>query len=141
VRKIADAQGELNKYVGFDVVKCNADEAARYVRRELHSDLDFEAAGCEIASALGGSAVLITRGADGMTLIEANSSSHLPAPHVEEVFDTVGAGDTVVAVVTLALCGGLSPRAAAQIANAAAGVVIRKVGNYAPSLDELREAL
>ncbi|MFN7211022.1 MAG: PfkB family carbohydrate kinase [Aggregatilineales bacterium] len=42
--RVADAQGELDKYSGFDVVKCNADEAARHLRRDLRSEADFAAA-------------------------------------------------------------------------------------------------
>ncbi|MFN8418756.1 MAG: bifunctional ADP-heptose synthase [Anaerolineae bacterium] len=139
--KVADAQGQFLKYVGFDLVKCNAAEAARYVRRDLHDDADFESAGREISVALGGGDIMITRGAEGMSIIHGSEVTHVAAPTVEDVFDTVGAGDTVVALMTLALCAKLPLVEAALIANAAAGIVIRKVGNYAPTPDELREAL
>ena len=48
----ADAQGELGKYAGFSVVKCNADEARDYLRRDLHSDEDFAAAAVELRETL-----------------------------------------------------------------------------------------
>ena len=52
-----------------------------------------------------------------------------------------GAGDTVIAVFTLALAGGLDSEAAAYLANTAAGVVVAKVGTYALSREELLDAL
>jgi rfaE bifunctional protein kinase chain/domain len=139
----ADAQGELDKYAGFDVVKCNADDAMRYVQRPLKADLDFATAGLAMVECLklrGG--VLITRGPDGVTLVQSDRYvDHIPAPHIEDVYDTVGAGDTVLAVVTLALVAGAARPEAAALANLAAGIVVRKVGNYAPSPDELHEAV
>lgn len=135
----ADAQGQLDKYSGFDLVKCNADEASAYVRHSLKNDEAFAAAGSEIVSALGlRGGMLITRGSDGLTLVEAGGAvTHLRAPHVEDVFDTVGAGDTSLAVMTLALAAGASYPEAAALANFAAGLVVRKVGNYAPTREEL----
>ncbi len=139
----ADAQGELEKYAGFDLVKCNADETIRYTGRDLHTDEDFAQAGRSMVKLLklrGG--MLITRGHDGVTLTQRDQSAvHIPAIHVEDVYDTVGAGDTALAVVTLALVAGASYEDAATLANVAAGIVVRKVGNYAPSRDELRTAL
>jgi D-glycero-beta-D-manno-heptose-7-phosphate kinase len=139
----ADAQGELDKYAGFDLVKCNADEASRYMRQDLHSDSDFATAGTAIIQRLdlrGG--MLITRGPDGVSLVEkSGKTTHIPAVHVEDVYDTVGAGDTALAVVTLALAAGASYPDAAALANLAAGIVVRKVGNYAPSPQELQNAV
>lgn len=140
---LADAQGQLDKYQGFDLIKCNADEAARFLQRELSTDAAFEAAADSIFAVVQGvHTLLITRGAGGVTLAQRDHvAQHLPAPHIEDVFDTVGAGDTVVALMALALAAGIPPAAAAQLANLAAGIVIRKVGNYAPSPAELREAI
>lgn len=139
----ADAQGQLDKYAGFDLVKCNADEAAHYLRQDLKTHDDFSSAGTAIIGKLalcGG--MLITRGPDGVTLVQKEQpAQHLRAPHIEDVYDTVGAGDTVLAVMTLALVSRASYRQAAALANLAAGIVVRKVGNYAPSPDELRAAV
>jgi rfaE bifunctional protein kinase chain/domain len=144
----ADAQGLLGSYTEFDVVKCNADEAARYLRKdsELRTDDEFAQAGTQLARTLNlRGAMIITRGPDGITLARADSgpdaAQHIPAPHIEDVYDTVGAGDTVLAVITLALLAGASYADAAVLANLAAGIVVRKVGNYAPSLAELRAAI
>ncbi len=139
----ADAQGQLDKYAGFDLVKCNAEEAMRCVGRHLATDDDFAGAGLQMITDLdlrGG--VLITRGPEGVTLIQRDQAvHHLPAVHVEDVYDTVGAGDTVLAVVTLALTAGAAYADAAALANIAAGIVVRKVGNYAPSPAELIAAI
>ena len=139
----ADAQGDLDKYAGFDLVKCNADEAATYQRQPLSSNADFAAAGQQIVARLGlRGAMLITRGSAGLTLVEANGAvTHLHAPQIEDVFDTVGAGDTALAVMTLALVAGADYPEAAALANVAAGFVVRKVGNYAPNAAELRWAI
>jgi rfaE bifunctional protein kinase chain/domain len=139
----ADAQGELEKYAGFDLVKCNAEEARRFAGRTLDSDADFGRAGRAMAASLDlRRGMLITRGADGITFAGRDGDAlHVPAPRVADVYDTVGAGDTVLAVVTLALAAGGSHSEAAALANLAAGIVIRHVGNYAPTLSELRAAV
>lgn len=142
--KIADAQGELRKYIGFDLVKCNADEASKFTQRTLTTNEDFVQAGKVISRDLGGNtAVVITRGTDGITLVGSYLTQpiHVPSPHIEDVYDTVGAGDTVLAIFTLAHTQFITLPQAAMLANLAAGIVIRKVGNYAPSLDELRDAI
>jgi rfaE bifunctional protein kinase chain/domain len=139
----ADAQGNLHKYAGFDLVKCNADEAMRHLQRDLKTDQDFAEAGLSIVDELGlRGAMLITRGPDGVTVAQRSQQvAHIAAPRIEDVYDTVGAGDTVLAVMTLALVGGASYEDAAALANLAAGIVVRRVGNYAPSPDELRAAI
>ena len=139
----ADAQGELDKYSAFDFVKCNADEASRYVGRPLTGDDDFAATGDSILDRLKlRRGLLITRGPEGLTMLEPRGQAlHLPAMHVEDVYDTVGAGDTVLAVMTLALTASITNNDAATLANLAAGIVVRKVGNYAPTPTELLAAL
>jgi len=86
-------------------------------------------------------ALVITRGAEGATLATEAQVQHIPAPAVRDVYDTVGAGDTAIAVMTLARLCGASWEDAVQAANYASGIVIQHVGNYTPSLDELRQAI
>jgi len=139
----ADAQGALEKYVGLNLIKCNADDARAYLNRPLVSDADFAQAAldlCKLLDARG--AVVITRGADGATLARPDGTSvHLPAPHVTDVYDTVGAGDTAIAVMTLAAAAGMGYAPAVQLANYASGIVVRRVGNYTPTPEELRVAV
>jgi D-beta-D-heptose 7-phosphate kinase / D-beta-D-heptose 1-phosphate adenosyltransferase len=75
---------------------------------------------------LGCEALLITQGAHGMTLISANHSHHIPAI-AEEVFDVSGAGDTVIACLSTAAAKH-DLLTAVQVANAAAGIVVRRFG-------------
>ncbi len=139
----ADSQGELDKYDGFGLVKCNADDARDYLRRSLRTDDDFAKAAEELYQALhltGG--MVITRGGDGATVATGEHKvEHCPAPAVTDVFDTVGAGDTAIAVLTLAAAAGASYFEATMLANYASGLVVRRVGNYAPTPQELAEAL
>lgn len=136
--RVADAQGELDKYSGFDVVKCNAEEAQRALGRSLRSNAEFGAAAQQLFERLGlRRGICLTRGSDGITVAEHSGAQHVPAPQIEDVFDTVGAGDTVVAVIALALLAGADLTTAARLATFAASIVIRRVGNYAPSRAEL----
>lgn len=139
----SDTQGQLQKYTGCNLVKCNADDAQAYLGRTLTTDDDYAAAARELYTMLklnGG--MVITRGSDGATLSTGDDlPQHLPAPKVRDVFDTVGAGDTAIAVMTLALTVGASYAEAVQLANFASGIVVQRVGNYAPSPQELFDLL
>lgn len=139
----ADAQGRLDQYTGFGIVKCNADEARDFLRRDLRTDTDFAQAAAELRERLRLTlGMVITRGADGATLAQADGKTlRCPAPAVTDVYDTVGAGDTTIAVLTLAVLGGAPLDEATMLANTASGLVVRRVGNYAPRPDELLWAL
>jgi len=140
---VADAQGALDKYQGFDLVKCNAEDARAALGQALHSDEDFAQAALALARRLAlRGAMVITRGADGATLARADGRvAHCPAPTIRDVYDTVGAGDTAIAVMALALLAQAEAAEAVTLANYASGIVIQHVGNYTPTLDELRAAL
>lgn len=141
-RLTSDAQAQLAKYQGFDLVKCNAAEAAAELGRTLQSDDDFSSAAKELRQGLACSALVITRGAAGATLAEGNSTAeHIAAPAVTDVFDTVGAGDTAIAILTLALVSGAPPPEAVHLANIAGGIVVRHFGNYTPTIAEIRNVL
>jgi D-glycero-beta-D-manno-heptose-7-phosphate kinase len=139
----ADAQGNLEKYRSLHLVKCNADDAQAYLRRRLQTHADFGAAALELCQSLAlTGAMVITRGSDGATLAEpAGHITHCPAPKISAVYDTVGAGDTAIAVMTLARLAGATYAEAVQLANYASGIVVQHVGNYAPTPAELQAAL
>ena len=85
-------------------------------------------------------ALLITRGPDGMSLFEKDGSfSHFPTA-ARKVYDVTGAGDTVISTFTLALSAGATMAEAAQLANHAAGIVIREVGTASARPEELVES-
>jgi len=86
-------------------------------------------------------ALLITRGADGMTLIEKGKEAfHLPT-QAREVYDVTGAGDTVIGVLGTAFAAGTNLVDAAVLANVAASIVVKKVGTAVATLHELRRAI
>jgi len=134
----ADVQGNFDTFSQLDVIKCNADDARRYLNRDLSSDEDFSEAALRLHDRLGiRRGTIITRGAAGATLAAKGDTAHCPAPTVSDVFDTVGAGDTAIATLTLALAAGVDEREAVMLANYASGIVVRHFGNYRPTPAEL----
>lgn len=85
-------------------------------------------------------ALLVTRGEDGMTLIEKEETTHLPA-YAREVFDVTGAGDTVIGALGTAVAAGMGLVEATALANLAASVVVGKLGAATVSTPELQVAL
>ncbi len=81
--------------------------------------------------------LLITLGEHGMMLFKGDESWHIPTK-ARQVFDVSGAGDTAIALFTLALCSGASAREAAEVANHASAVVVGKLGTATVSPAELR---
>jgi D-glycero-beta-D-manno-heptose-7-phosphate kinase len=87
-------------------------------------------------------AVLITRGSRGMALFEAGKPTvHIPIFGSDQIADVTGAGDTVMATMTLSLAAGASFDEAARLANYAGGLVVMKRGTAIVSSDELRRAI
>ncbi|MFN7097634.1 MAG: bifunctional D-glycero-beta-D-manno-heptose-7-phosphate kinase/D-glycero-beta-D-manno-heptose 1-phosphate adenylyltransferase HldE [Gammaproteobacteria bacterium] len=107
---------------------CPDEETIVSKGNKLLADFDFEA-------------VLITRGAHGMTLLERNQPPFHLAANAREVFDVTGAGDTVIAVTAAALAGGASVLHAVTLANTAAGIVVGKLGTASVTVPELVTAL
>lgn len=86
-------------------------------------------------------ALLVTRGEQGMTLLRKHELPlHLPT-RAREVYDVTGAGDTVISVFAAALAAGKELSIATMLANTAAGVVVQKMGTATVSVPELRRAL
>lgn len=84
--------------------------------------------------------LLVTRGENGMTLIQSNDATHFPA-YAREVFDVTGAGDTVIGVLGSAMAAGLDWVSSVQLANLAASLVVSKLGATAISTAELQVAM
>jgi D-beta-D-heptose 7-phosphate kinase/D-beta-D-heptose 1-phosphate adenosyltransferase len=128
-------------YRGVTVVTPNQIEAEQATGIRQHLSEDLESAGRRILSLLRCRAVLVTRGERGMSLFERGRPSlHVPAV-AREVFDVTGAGDSVIATLALALAAGATLPEAASLANAAAGVVVGKVGTAQASPDEVLDAV
>jgi len=125
-----DTQGNLAAFRGFDLLRCNANEAMSYLGRRLENDADYAQALRELARSLQARAVVITRGAEGLSGLGADGTVfHLPASNLTQVFDVTGAGDVLIAVMTLALAAGADLSNAAELGNRAAGVAVTKLGN------------
>ncbi|MGE3141916.1 MAG: D-glycero-beta-D-manno-heptose-7-phosphate kinase [Hyphomonadaceae bacterium] len=126
-------------YRGAALITPNRKELAGAVHLPTETDAEAEAA-ARAAIAESGAAILLTRSEKGMSLYrDGQAPLHLPA-EAREVFDVSGAGDTVVAGIALALACGLSHEQAMRVANAAAGIVVAKVGTAIVTQAELSAA-
>ncbi len=138
----ADSQGDLFKFRRLNVVKCNQQEAEAALADKLDGEASFERAAATLLERLGARAVVITRGGDGISMLDARRGyAHIPAANRTEVFDVTGAGDTVIAVLTMALAAGASEYQATCLANIAAGLVVRRLGNATTTVEELTNAI
>ncbi len=116
------------EYKDVTVFKPNLREVAHALARPIETDEEVVAAGKELLEKLHAQAVMITRGSQGLSLIEANGDvNHIPT-RTRKVADVSGAGDTVISTLTAALAGGANLKEAATIANFAAGLVCEEVG-------------
>ncbi|MCZ0963688.1 D-glycero-beta-D-manno-heptose-7-phosphate kinase [Paracoccus benzoatiresistens] len=132
----------LSRYAGATVLTPNLKEASAAYGAPIESDEQVVAAGEELRAAAGIDNLLITRSEKGMTLVEGDGRPHTHIRNVAiEVFDVVGAGDTVVATLSLGLGSGLELADAAYLANTAGGIVVGKRGTATISPDELLERL
>ena len=138
---VLDPKSDLEPFRGASLVKPNLREAELLTGIEIRDAQDLAAAAARMRDALGGADVIVTRGVEGMTLFEGAATAVDVHTAPREVFDVQGAGDTTIAALTLALRAGASLLEAAVIANAAAGVVVSKVGTATASADEVRELL
>ena len=108
---------------------------------EPSADLDsLLAAGEAMLPSLEMELMAVTLGEKGIAVLRRGSRMHAPAV-VRQVYDVSGAGDTVIAVLALAMACGVEIEAAAQVANVAAGIVVSKVGTVPIQRDELLGAL
>ncbi len=130
------------KYAQADYVTPNVAKINRILLSPIKTDDDdaAERAGRYIMRKFKIKNVLATRSESGVTLVTEDDAFHLPT-RAQEVFDSAGAGDTVAAVLAMALAGGLKPVDGAYIANVAAGIVLRKSGTYAITRDDVLNAL
>lgn len=132
---------DLGKYAGASLITPNSHETRQACGIYPDTDEKAEAAAVLCLKASHADAVLITRGEQGMTLmLRDGSTSHIRS-EVSEVFDVVGAGDTVIATLGIALAGGMAIPEAAHCANVAAGLVVGKRGTATASQQELVVAL
>lgn len=124
-------------YRSFTMVTPNHHEASQMSGIQIRDEKSLIEAGHSLLEKLACETVLITRGKEGMSLFHRNGSIiHIPTV-AQRVYDVTGAGDTVIAAVTLGMVAGLSPEEAALLANLAAGVVVGEVGTAVVSSGRL----
>jgi len=140
---LVDSRYALTKFRGLTACAPNESE----VEAVLGVDLDespraLEAAGRTLLAQTRMRAVIITRGSRGMAVFEPDQPTlHLSIYGSDEIADVTGAGDTVMATLTLAMAGGASAADAARLANVAGGLVVMKRGTATVSKAELSRAL
>ena len=131
---------DFSVYRGASIVTPNKKEAVRASGVEIVDEASFIQAGEKLLEVIASDYLLITRGEEGMTLFEGKEHSHIPTV-AREVFDVSGAGDTVIASLTLAVAAGASIRDAAILANHAAGVAVGKLGTAAATGEEILSSI
>lgn len=139
---VVDPKGDdWRKYSGANFITPNLKELNAVLPKKIpNADSTVESAARSVVERFGLEGLVVTRSAEGLTLVDGAKTSHIRA-RAQEVFDVSGAGDTVIAVFALGLAGRLDSVLAAYLANVAAGVVVAKVGTYAVSRAELLLAL
>src|SRR5712691_4580193 len=138
---VVDSHGSLSRFQGVTALTPNQPEAELSLGMTIHTQTDLHEAGQRLLQGSHAQSVLITRGSEGMSLFEVGKPPlHLPIYHLDhasEIVDTNGAGDTVAATFTLALTAGASMAEAAYLANAAAALVVRRLGCASNTPEEL----
>jgi D-beta-D-heptose 7-phosphate kinase/D-beta-D-heptose 1-phosphate adenosyltransferase len=130
---------DFSVYSRATVVTPNLPEAEQAAGGPLADDEAVAGAADAMRSRLELDAMLITRGAEGMTLSTPAGIAHIAA-QVRDVADVTGAGDTVVAVLAACLASGWDIAEACRLANVAAGIAVSHPGTYVVHADELATA-
>jgi D-glycero-beta-D-manno-heptose-7-phosphate kinase len=140
---LVDSRYRLLEYRGLTACTPNEAEVEQALGVRINDDLRMlERAGRAILDQTRMQAVLITRGSRGMALFVPGARTvHIPIFGSDEIADVTGAGDTVMATLSLALAAGATFEMAAQLANYAGGLVVMKRGTATVSADELRAAV
>lgn len=137
---IVDPKGtNFQIYKNASIITPNFKEFEAVVGK-CHTEEDIVSKGRELINAIKIHTLLITRGEDGMTLINQRNVYHLPA-YAREVFDVTGAGDTVIGVLGAAIAAGSDIPSASALANLAASLVVNKLGAASVSVPEIEVAL
>jgi D-beta-D-heptose 7-phosphate kinase/D-beta-D-heptose 1-phosphate adenosyltransferase len=138
---IVDPKGpDHSRYAGADIIMPNRTDLAEATGMRVDGEAAIVAAATALRQRHGFGAVLVTRGNDGMTLLDASGARHFPA-EAAEVYDIAGAGDTAVATLAAGVAARLELPVAVRLANIAAGVVVGKVGTAVAREADLLAAL
>ncbi len=139
---VADPKGrDYAIYRGVDLLTPNREEAEAATGIKIGGLADLRRAAAELRRITGVKAATVTLGKDGIFFETEDGAAEILPTEARAVFDVTGAGDTVVAVLALARCGGVPLRDALRLANAAAGLVVGHLGTWAVSREELLSLL
>ena len=140
---LVDSRYELLRYRGLTACTPNESEVEQMLGTTIGDDpRKLERAGRAVLRRIGSKGVVLTRGSRGMSVfVPGRRTAHIPIFGTDEVADVTGAGDTVIATMTLALAAGSSLYEAAHLANCAGGLVVMKRGTATVSATELRHAI
>ncbi|MCD6249232.1 MAG: bifunctional hydroxymethylpyrimidine kinase/phosphomethylpyrimidine kinase, partial [candidate division Zixibacteria bacterium] len=131
----------FNNYERVSLITPNHHEAGFAYGRRINTEADLMEVGQGLLKRLEAEAILITRGAEGMSLFQRDREvTHIPT-FARRVFDVTGAGDTVIAVYVAAMAAGADAVEAAIVANAGAGRTVAEIGTAAVTTDQLKEEL
>ena len=139
---VVDPKGQdFTRYRGANVITPNRGELAAATGAPVGTSDEIVTAARHVLAQLDIDHALVTRSAEGMSLVgRDDGTAHLPA-QAREVYDVSGAGDTVVATLAASLAAGIELAEAAALANTAAGVVVGKSGTAAVHTSDLLHAL
>ncbi len=131
----------FHRYHDVSLITPNHHEAGFAYGRRIINEQDLYAVGKGLLEKLNAEAILITRGAEGMSLFKKGEDpTHIPT-FARQVFDVTGAGDAVIAVFVAAVCAGANLVEAAVISNAGAGYTVGMIGTSAVTIDVLKTEL
>ncbi len=137
---VVDPKGsDFSRYRGASLITPNAKEFMAVVG-DIESDQEFEDKAFALRDSLDLEALLVTRSEKGMSMFVGSEHVHSPAK-AREVFDVSGAGDTVISTIAMAMVSDMSNQERLAFANAAAGVVVGKVGTATATIDEISARL
>ena len=140
---LVDSRYSLSKFRGITACTPNESEVEQLFGIRIGENTRvLERAGRDLLLQTRAEAVLVTRGSRGMALFQRDESTlHIPIHGSDQIADVTGAGDTVIATMTLARAAGATFEEAARLANYAGGIVVMKRGTATVSADELRTAV
>jgi D-glycero-beta-D-manno-heptose-7-phosphate kinase len=137
-----DSRYELPRFTGMTAATPNEAELADLAGTPVDDERAVEKAGRQLLERLGGQILVVTRGSQGMAVLEREgATTFIPIHGTDEIADVTGAGDTVISTFTVALASQATAIEAATLANMAGGLVVMKRGTATVSHGELVQTL
>jgi len=137
-----DSRYDLPRFGGITAATPNEAELGDLTGQPVDDERSVEKAGRQLLERLDARLLLVTRGSQGLALLEREGgSTFIPIFGTDEIADVTGAGDTVIGAFTLALASGAAPLDAATLANMAGGIVVMKRGTATVTREEILQAI